>query len=511
MIALRLNTVDLLSIGSALRDRLTHGKGLLPTTRRPARVLRFMTLVIIAGLLPCRSGAAQCVAQATIDGERGCEGFGPVAGLGDITGDGVPDFAVGAKHHDVLDPSPGKLYVYDGAALSILYTMDGEEPLDLFGGNVVALGDVDGDGWNDLAVSAKAHGAVVGYGPGRVYILSGPTGALIRIHDGDPTSLYYGEAMASLGDITGDGRADYVLGEALFDESRIGVDCGRAVVFSGADGSVVHTFLGAAAQMKLGRKVAGLGDVDGDGVHDLAIGAPLWPAPQVDIGKAFVYSGATFDLLHEFTGAVSGQRIGEVLAGVDDVSGDGVPDIIVNASHDYAAIYSGEDFSLVRCLPATCEDNGLVQLSRAYDAGDFNGDGVPDVIGSILLFTGTGWLNGYAGRAAVFSGVDSSILRIISGQNGDDVNHICPTFGDWNGDGLNDVIVGTHEYFGGYVHITTGHETQSPDIDADGVVSGLDLGVLLLEWGSGKSAADLNSDGAVDACDLSGLLANWSQ
>jgi hypothetical protein len=173
-----------------------------------------------------------------------------------------------------------------------------------FGLALAGVGDIDGDGVPDLAAGAPYQN-VAGQGDrGQVFLFSGASGARLRtLNDTVPQAgAYFGFALAGVGDVDGDGVPDLAVGAP--NKEVAGQDAqGQVFVFSGASGQLVLTLTKPSpqAQAQFGWTLAGVGDVDGDGVPDLAVGAPFQDVYDrqdqkrvVEPGRAFVFSlGAT--------------------------------------------------------------------------------------------------------------------------------------------------------------------------------------------------------------------------
>jgi hypothetical protein len=308
-----------------------------------------------------------------------------MADAGDVNRDGVADIAVGATGVSPLScvdvPRAGRLYVYSGRDGSRLLRVDGEAAGDQFGAAVAGAGDVDRDGHADVLVGAPCHDGRGGADAGRAYVVSGRTGAVLRTHDGAAAGDGFGWGTGALGDVTGDRRADYVVGAK---DAGAG-DRGLAYVYDGRRGTVRHTLSGGPRAAEFGWFfVASAGDVDRDGRPDVYVGdfcaddaAGQCGTP---FGHAYVFSGRTGRLLHLFRGAAAGDGAGPGRS-AGDVNRDGHADVVVGLYASSAAaplggrvvVYSGRDG---RTLFDYASPNASETLG--YDAvglGDVDRDG----------------------------------------------------------------------------------------------------------------------------------------
>jgi len=265
-----------------------------------------------------------------------------------------------------------------------------------FGASVVALGDVDGDGAADFAVSApgvRGSGLHDGWtspeGGGRVFIYSGRTASVIRVLTDQWAG--FGASMANIGDVNGDGVADLAVGSPMASPQEgplAGAPrVGRVWVYSGADGAVIRMLEGAAVGSDFGWAVAAAGDINGDGVGDLIVGAP--GAAASDPGAAFVYSGADWSVLHTLVGERAGDRFGFAVAGGIDVpveegenEDDGVPEFLIGApGHDVEGV--GEDAGRAYAFDGA---TGNVRFT-------FSGENAGDRFGHSVLMVGNARIN----------------------------------------------------------------------------------------------------------------------
>jgi hypothetical protein len=339
-----------------------------------------------------------------------------VSGAGHVDNDGCDDVIAGAHQEDGGAYDAGRAYVFSGATGSLLFTLVSPNPRvqGNFGCEVSDAGDVDGDGHDDVAVAAHwEDGAVIVCG--RAYVISGSTGRVIHaLESPNPKqAAYFGTSLARVGDLDGDGIDDLAVGAYLEDGGAL--QAGRVYVFSGQDAHVIHTLESPYAEVTggLGISVAALGDVDADGWPDVIVGAWLEDGGDTQAGRAYVFSGQTGAVLHtlespnpEWFGGF-GLRV----AGIGDVNGDGCPDMAVgtykedggaqNAGRAY--VFSGSDGSLLYTLVSPNVEVDGYFGTAVSGLGDVNGDGRGEVVVGAYRENGGAW---DAGRVYVFNGIE---------------------------------------------------------------------------------------------------------
>lgn len=376
-------------------------------------------------------------------GDQSGERYGwAVSELADIDGDGVQEAIIGAPLHTVDGQINGHTDVRSGRTGEVLYRFDGA-PGDHHGYAMADARDVDGDGTHDVIAGAPAGGlACTGddTSAGRAYVYSGTTGDLLLTLTGEAAGDHFGSAVAGAGDVNGDGHADLLVGAQCSDAS--GQDSGRAYIYSGADGSLVRTLDAEEAGDEFGVGTAPVGDVTGDGITDHVVGAK--DAGRREDGVAYAYSGADGSLVHALEGDPTTVDLGWFfVATVGDVDADGVPDIYAgdfsaganDSLRGRAFVFSGDTGKKIHVF--TGKENGD-GLGPGRGAGDVDGDGVPDIaIGSYMSSDGAS----FGGGIDVFSGADGSTLRTYTSSTdlqtlGFDVVGI----GDVNGDGVPDLL-----------------------------------------------------------------------
>jgi hypothetical protein len=251
-----------------------------------------------------------------------------VASAGDIDDDGRADLLLGARHATTAaGPDAGRVYVHSGADFSLIRTYDGGAAGDLLGSGLDLAGDLDGDGQRDHVIGAR------GTWPrhnGEVHAFSGASGDPLWQFAAPRTGEELGSFfVAGLDDLNGDGTPD-VYAADYADRTR-GQGTGRAFVLSGVDGSPIHTWVGERNKEGVGPGREA-GDVDGDGVQDLAVGHYTSSDGARGAGKLVLFSGATGAPISTATSTTRGENFGFDAVGIGDVDTDGTPDLVVSAA-----------------------------------------------------------------------------------------------------------------------------------------------------------------------------------
>ncbi len=267
--------------------------------------------------------------------------------VGDFDLDGVSDFAVGDPRIETPLVDAGRVLVRSGATGAVLREWFGPGAGAQFGCAIAAAGDLDADGTPDLFVGAFTWGPSASSRPGAVRAISGTDGHTLFEVFGEQPGEWYGASITALGDVNGDGRSDLAVGGSRYGDliGSLGV-IGRVQVLSGANGDVLYTLYGRDANSRFGAAVAAVGDVDLDGGPDLLIGAYGDSVNGDRTGFALVVSGANGATLHAISGEQQIMLFGEAVARAGDVDGDGHADFLVGApNYDAPGI---QDAGLVR-------------------------------------------------------------------------------------------------------------------------------------------------------------------
>jgi hypothetical protein len=388
------------------------------------------------------------VGGVVINGEFASDAAGAaVAGIGDINGDGLADIIVGAPGSDADAPDAGRVFVVHGRAtagtvnLSDIsngiggFVINGRAAGEQQGMSVASAGDVNGDGLVDVVIGAPDADTAAGFDAGRSYVVFGQTGTtpvdLVDIALGSGGFVIEGQAagdnsgysVSGAGDVNGDGLADLLVGAPEADFLS-GIDTGRTYVVFGRDSTTTvqlstlaqgnggFVINGQGANDSSGISVSAAGDINGDGLADMVIGASgSDPASGNNAGRTYVVYGRTavspLALSTVATGSggfvINGGGLfdtsGVSVAGAGDINGDGLADLLIGASGvdsggagDTGRSYLvfGQSANSAVNLSSLAfglggfiingQDAGDMSGMTVAAAGDVNGDGLADLM-----------------------------------------------------------------------------------------------------------------------------------
>jgi Ca2+-binding RTX toxin-like protein len=382
------------------------------------------------------------------------------------------------------------------------FEIDAEAPGDQLGGSVSSAGDVNGDGFDDVIVGAWGARPNGSFSGASYVVFGGPDGFSANLDLGllDGTNGFQisgsgsaheriGGAVASAGDVNGDGFADVIIGapEAGYGDGACYVIFGSADGFppelntTDVDGPNGFALLGTSTPIGhalAGGSVASAGDVNGDGVGDLIIGAEGLDPNGAFSGSSYLVFGSaggfpstvklsSLDGSNGFRldGEAEIDHSGETVSSAGDVNGDGFDDLLIAAplannftGASYVVFGAADGFPAALDLADLDGTNGFEIDSASGEvsgfsvacAGDVNGDGLDDlVIGATIASPYTqpgacyvvfGQSNGFEARLNL-STVDGVNGVKITGYVGE-----VASAGDVNGDGFDDIIIGCGGY-----------------------------------------------------------------
>ncbi|ELS05629.1 VCBS repeat-containing protein, partial [Xenococcus sp. PCC 7305] len=378
-------------------------------------------------------GSSGTLALGALDGSNGFALNGiddvdnsgvSVSNAGDVNGDGIADLIIGAFYADPNGSYSGESYVVFGGSnvgtsgiiqLSDLdgsngFVLNGIDEDDRSGNSVSNAGDVNGDGIADLIIGAN-EAAITRTEPGESYVVFGGSnvgtsgtfelssldGSNGFVLNGIDVGDFSGDSVSNAGDINGDGIADLIIGASRADpngnrsgESYVvfgGSNVGTSGTFelSSLDGSNGFVLNGIDEDDRLGYSVSNAGDVNGDGIADLIIGASraggiISGESYVVFGGSDVGSSGTIELsaLNGSNGFVlngidGGDRSGVSVSNAGDVNGDGTTDLIIGAY--YAGnLQQGESYVVFGRDFNTDQDTSFTTSSVLFNDTDADGD-----------------------------------------------------------------------------------------------------------------------------------------
>ena len=398
-----------------------------------------------------------------------------VAPAGDVNGDGYNDVIVGAPGYDAGSADEGRAYVYLGSASGLKskaawYAESNQAGAEL-GISVATAGDVDGDGYSDVVIGARYYNSTL-KGQGAAFAWRGSATGLGS--NGTPSNAdwsvfgpqaddYLGRAVATAGDVNGDGYSDVIVGVPGYDNGTILV-AGRVEAYYGSSHGLPATpswFTNYnEANANFGLSLATAGDLNGDGYSDIVVGCPYCDySGLTNAGYAISFLGSAAGLNNGAYSASHGDDdyglFGYSVACAGDVDGNGLSDLVFGAplyssgqaEEGKVFLYKGLPGGLEAIPSWTAEVNqSTAHFGRSVStAGDVNGDGYPDlVVGAdgydILITTDAGAAFVYYGTGGGFGA--ASDLRLDNDTSDSGFGWSVATAGDVNGDGFSDVIAG---------------------------------------------------------------------
>jgi len=323
-----------------------------------------------------------------------------VTGLGDVNGDGTPDFAVGSPERQI-DGASGRVFVYSGATGGVLRVLTGQGGG--FGTSMAVVGDMDNDAIPDLIIGEPYSDTFTG----AAYAVSPATGAILRTYEGTQTMSRFGQSVAGCGDLDGDHVADPLI--AVPNEVY-----GTLNVVSGAAGSSLYEV--DSLKYWFNPVVQEIGDLDGDGVRDFALGVTGGSNPP---GYVTAYTAATGNPFLHIEGPSEDEFGASVCGGF--LTGQAATDLVVGAPGQGSIGAINVYWTPTAALEASIygETWGSRFGASVALGGDVNGDGRPDLLVGAPMTTHDGRV---VGAAYVFAWVDRAPARAFLDGGATDVH-----------------------------------------------------------------------------------------
>jgi hypothetical protein len=430
-----------------------------------------------------------------------------IASAGDINGDGFGDVVVGAPWVHPSHLAYGEFWypssvAFLGSASGLGTTpawfgLVGHEHQGL---SVASAGDVNDDGFDDILVGGSFEMAYVWHGS--------PTGpALLADWSVNWFCCYgnstgFGEAVASAGDVNGDGFDDVIIGAPGVDGPGV-ADDGAVYLFSGGAEGLDTTeswsvLADGTTNNFLGRHLAPAGDVNADGYADIVIGSTLYANPDVDEGAAFVYLGSASGPESDAAWMAESNQA-EAIFGFQvastDVNGDGFSDVLVSAplfdgavlDAGAAFVYLGSSTGLEPDPASIVEGDAAAQFlgTTVASAGDLDGDG----FGDVAFSSSFGY---YEDRSVVvYRGSDSGLGPTAAWSSPvvpySGFGFSVASAGDVNGDGFSDLAATDPAYSNGQSFEGRAVVYHGGDLPAHGPEV---VGLTIMDLGDGDGQAE---------------------
>lgn len=345
--------------------------------------------------------------------------FGHSTAVADVNNDNYDDLVVGAYLYEDLDKAEkdeGSVFVYYGSASGLSNTADLILQKNLkrgyFGQSVASVGDLNNDGYDDIAVGAPRYSddPKSQKDEGSVFIYMGsfsglPSSSNFTL-EVNQRKANFGYSISGIGDLNSDGYADIAVSARQYEDQKAQSDEGSVFVYFGSNTGVALTpsLILQSNQKKglLGESIANIGDVNNDGTDDIAIGAPKFDVSVLkDMGSVLLYSGNVLadgytqpswqvnSILKKSNFAVS-------ILGVGDISGDNIDDLLV-AANLHSSVEKKEGVVYVYLGNTNGPDDlpaQIIQLNEkgalfgtSMTTGDFNNNGQTSIVISAPVAT----------------------------------------------------------------------------------------------------------------------------
>ena len=327
---------------------------------------------------------------------------------------------------------------------------DGTAEGDYLGDSIAAISDIDGDGKDDVLISAPLADPDGLSGAGTVFLYSSGTAKLLQQYNGGEANIHLGDTVCSISDLDDDGKEDVLVSAPLASPNNVPA-AGSVFIFSSVTGHLLRQFDGQESLAGFGHALATISDIDGDGKEDVLIGVSnASPSGLSGAGAAYIYSSSAGNLIQQFHGKEAKNSCGSAISSIPDLDEDGKADVLIGA-------YNASPGGLQSAGSVYICSSGTGKIIRQFNGkavndylgfsvasiSDIDGDNLPDVLAGAPYANPNGFNS--AGSVYIFSSATGEIIKQFDGENndiylGDTLAYIA----DIDEDGMDDILVGAH-------------------------------------------------------------------
>jgi hypothetical protein len=390
-----------------------------------------------------------------------------ISTAGDVNDDGYDDVVVSAPSYDGGQTNEGRVYLFLGSATGLsstpVWTKEIDSASARFGNRVATAGDVNGDGHADVVIGAIYYDPATEKGKVFVYLGTDTGLAALPVWSYEGTATYYhlGRDVGTAGDVNGDGYSDVIVSTDIGGGWAY-VFHGNA---SGVDPDYAWRYQGGPYNHSYGYAAATAGDVNADGYADVVVSDPGYADPDVDEGTVYLYYGSSSGLSTSHVQHVgldiADSHFGSSIGTAGDVNGDGMSDLIVGApvqedtavDEGYAYVfYADRDIPAMWANWADESNQAGANFASSLASGDFNGDGYSDLVAGAPAMDAAGTTDG--GAVSVYYGSSTGTdanpeWSHYELQSYGNFGASVACAGDVNGDGYDDLLVAAPRWDGG--------------------------------------------------------------